>query len=280
MILWEGPSRIDGQPVVVIATGLGIPGSSPSRNVKTGPSMIQIWILRSDIHPTDAIRSGADLSICGSCFHRGEDPPVESSAIGRRKIRRSRKVRKSVEGNYVVKRKRTCYVRVANAPAAVYRAFRSGVYRQVDWSILSGSLSRIGAYGDPAAVPSWIWHRVADLARSTAGYTHLWKRRPSLRGILMASVDTDEEELDARARGWDVFRVESSVGSRSPDMPKAIHCPADRVARLFADDGSVTCGTCMGKRGPRCTGRDGSVFIPAHGAGTKQFQKAMEVVAR
>ena len=62
MIVYEGKSMLDGMPIVMIA----LPDST---NRKTG-NLIQTYIMRSDIHPQDAINSGQDESICGSCIHR------------------------------------------------------------------------------------------------------------------------------------------------------------------------------------------------------------------
>ena len=67
LILYAGPSMLDGSPIVVIATGIG----NKSKNSKTG-GMIQTHIIRSDMKPMDAIWSGADASICGDCPHRGD----------------------------------------------------------------------------------------------------------------------------------------------------------------------------------------------------------------
>ena len=53
---------------VIIATGF----STPSDNRKTG-DMIQIWILVRSVSPTEAIRTGLDRLICGSCVHRGHE---------------------------------------------------------------------------------------------------------------------------------------------------------------------------------------------------------------
>lgn len=61
-VLYEGPSAIDGAPIVVIAT-VG------SANAKTG-DMAQVWILRSDIEPHTAKAQGLDASICGACPNR------------------------------------------------------------------------------------------------------------------------------------------------------------------------------------------------------------------
>ena len=65
-MLYEGPSRFDGQPIVVIATGF----RDPTDNVKTGP-MIQTWIMRADMDPQEVVYAGEDASICGKCVHRG-----------------------------------------------------------------------------------------------------------------------------------------------------------------------------------------------------------------
>ena len=43
-IMYQGPSMLDGAPIVVIAT-------MSTSNVKTG-QMVQTWILRADINPS------------------------------------------------------------------------------------------------------------------------------------------------------------------------------------------------------------------------------------
>ena len=66
LVLYNGPSSLDGELIVVIATGF----RRSTANPKTG-DMIQTWILRSDVAPFSAIHSGGDESICGSCPLRG-----------------------------------------------------------------------------------------------------------------------------------------------------------------------------------------------------------------
>ena len=63
-IFYRVPSQIDGAPIVGIAT-------VDSGNRKTG-SMVQSWIIRDDVHPVVASRTGADSAICGDCPHRGQ----------------------------------------------------------------------------------------------------------------------------------------------------------------------------------------------------------------
>lgn len=67
IVLWKGKSLLDGERIVVIATGI----FTKTENRKTG-DMIQTWILRRDIDPMLARRMGEDKSICGSCKHRQE----------------------------------------------------------------------------------------------------------------------------------------------------------------------------------------------------------------
>ena len=62
VLLWRGPSPVDGAPIMCILTGL----QSPSVNGKTGP-MLQTWIMREDIPPHHAQRGGEDSSVCGGC---------------------------------------------------------------------------------------------------------------------------------------------------------------------------------------------------------------------
>jgi hypothetical protein len=64
-VLYEGPSKQDGMPIVVIAL------TGKSTNRKTG-AMVQTYILRADVDPINAVRAGADVSICGNCKHRGD----------------------------------------------------------------------------------------------------------------------------------------------------------------------------------------------------------------
>ena len=63
-IAYEGPSEIDGAPIVVIINKI----NDGSDNAKTG-AIVQSFIIRSDA-PTEALKTGADYSICGDCARR------------------------------------------------------------------------------------------------------------------------------------------------------------------------------------------------------------------
>lgn len=230
LILWRGPSQLDSsQNVVVIATGFA---GRRSSNEKTG-EMVQIWYLLEDMHPAVAVSEGLDAPICGDCpFSRG----------------------------------RGCYVDVAKAPAAVWRAYHAGSYVEYDerehlhW--FAHEAVRFGAYGDPTSAPYSVIAPIARVARLTTGYTHQWRqgRLWRFRALLMASTHSADEFARATSRGWRSFRA-------SPDATAAdgeIQCPAS------AERGySRTCIECGACNGAGSSPQRVSVAIAVHGSKPK-----------
>lgn len=218
LIVWEGASMINGEPIVVILTGL----SKRSNNPKTG-DMPQVWILRADMHPIEALKSGADVAICGDC-----------------------KFRPTVLGDQALKRhSRTCYVRTMSF-SAVYKAYKAGKYQRSDLSLISdvlaGKCVRIGAYGDPAAVPTHVWDTLLSQCDST-GYTHQWRNcDPKMSRYCMASCDTLADIPLAASKGYRVFYVQPKVVKpiRSVGAIKMAHCPASKELGKV-----TTCKNCM-----------------------------------
>ena len=238
MILYQGPSLIDGKPIVAIITGL----SSKSKNSKTG-QMPQVWIIRADIHPTEALRAGEDYSICGNCPHRpktlGADALKQSS--------------------------RTCYVNTMSFNA-VYKKFANGGYTVADLSqvadILRGSKVRLGAYGDPAAVPVEVWDAICAYCEST-GYTHQWRTcNNRYAEYCMASCDNIVDVVDATNMGYRTFFVQSTTEPSQVIHQihniKLAHCPASK------EKGKVTtCYNCMACSGTRLQ-RKSNITIMLH----------------
>jgi hypothetical protein len=224
-VLWRGPSLIDGAPLVVIAVGL----ANRSSNRKTG-AMVQTYILREDRNPIDAVATGADVSICGDCMHRGDGTG----------------------------KARTCYVNVGQGPLGVYRAFKRGRYPVADdlAAIGSGRIVRLGTYGDPAAVPAEVWQKLTSCCVGATGYTHQWRRAPALKTLCMASCDTPQDALTARLHGWRTFRV--AMPSHAPRIPGEAICPASAEAGK-----KLQCEQCLACSG--ANGRRGSIVIQAHG---------------
>jgi hypothetical protein len=226
-ILYQGPSMIDGAPIVAIATGYG----SGSENSKTG-AMVQTWILREDMLPTDAVKTGADASVCGACPHRG------------------------VEG-----RGRTCYVNVGQGPRSVWGAFHRGRYgSELPDGINRGRIVRLGSYGDPAAVPVEVWDRFTSGALAWTGYTHQWRTSgPALQRYCMASCDTVEDRDAAKAAGWRTFRVSLPSCGDAVKLAGEAVCPASKEAGA-----KLQCAACKACGGT-ATGRRGDITIQAHG---------------
>ncbi len=230
VILYRGPSLLDGSPIVVIAT-------YHSGNVKTGDA-IQTFILVADMSPRDACDTGLDAGICGDCKHRG-------IVVDYRNVLRS------------------CYVIIHHAPRAAWAKFARGTYRDLHndrgriADAAAGRKVRIGSYGDPAAVPRWVWVALTSRARSWFGYTHQWRLGFALADLCMASTETDADDREAMAMGYRVYRMSD------PDAPPvaaagAVQCPATRP------DSRVQCVDC-GACGGTSSRVQRPIYVPAHG---------------
>lgn len=238
VVIYRGPSLINGEPIVVIMTGL----AQSSANDKTG-AMLQTYILAADADPVSAIESGQDEAVCGDCIHR------KVNGAG------------------------SCYVNAGQGPRSVYDGWKRDIYPAATLeeaaSLTAGRLVRLGSYGDPVAVPVEVWSAILSGAAGHTGYTHRWRRasaRP-YRPFLMASADSERQAAQARHLGWRYFRVKDSGESR---LPGEIVCPASAEAGKRRT--CETCGACDG------AGRNSSrvsVLIDAHGLAWKMERYAL-----
>ena len=210
-IIYNGPSLLDGKPIVVIAT-------YSNRNTKTG-KVVQTYILRSDINPLEASKTGEDFSICGSCPMRGEvttDP--------KRKIAKGRK----------------CYVNLGQGVLIVFKSYKRGVYKEGDPRTMGrGRFVRVGTYGDPAAVPSEVWDELLAECETWTAYTHQKPWRPD---IAMQSADSYDEAKAHWAEGRRTFRVIVDLGDI--DKSKETLCPASKEAGRRVQ--CTACKLCKG----------------------------------
>lgn len=245
-VIYDGPSMLDGQPIVAIATGL----NAKSANSKTG-GMLQVWILSAEASPMEAARTGLDAAVCGGCPHRGrviEDPKTGD-------LRN--------DG-------RTCYVTLFQGPRSVYAAWQRGAYLNATddatrYATGSGRIVRLGAYGDPAAVPAHVWESLLEGAAGWTGYTHQWRSAGHLQRWCMASVDSEQEHIEAVARGWRTFRVRTAAQALTASERV---CPASEEAGKL-----TTCEACQACSGYAGRGRS-SIAIIVHGVGSKRFSAA------
>ena len=242
VVLYEGPSMLDGAPIVVIATGL----ATSSANSKTG-ALIQTWILRQDVKPTEACRSGQDASICGACPHRGTTE--DGKNVGR-----------------------SCYVTVVQAPNNVWKTYKRGRYPAARSDDFAGRDVRLGSYGDPAAVPSRVWEAVAIEASNMVGYTHQWRDFPEMARWCMASVDTTDEQAEAKFLGFRTFRV-------TLEDPRMYRNSAEIVCPASAEMGhKTTCDKCKACGGLSAKAK-ADVVIQVHGTKGKVANAERRVAA-
>lgn len=223
VVVYRGPSALDkATPIVGVLTLC-------SANAKTG-NMAQLWILVEGVSPTVAAREGTDEAVCGRCLHR----PLRAGS---------------------------CYVVLPKAPTIVWRHLQAGRYPDAEPRELPALVRRagvrsvrLGAYGDPMALPLEVVEAVADAFDGHTGYTHQWMHAPANKvanwqRLCMASVDGPVGFARAQAAGWRTFRVRTAD---QPMFPNERMCPASTEAATCDEDGfpnRITCAECM-----RCGG--------------------------
>ena len=235
--LYDGPSLIDGERIIVILTGL----KTVSANTKTG-DMLQTFIMRYDVKPNDAIKTGEDSSVCGNCPLR---PFLFDGSVS----------------------EKPCYVKVFQAPRSTWEANRDLPVAppEVVREAIGDRDVRAGSYGDPAAVPAYVWTTLPRARKSNGktrkrtGYTHQWKlpMAADFARLTMASVHSLEERAQAKAKGFRTFRIIGDVR----DVAKGeILCPASKEAGERTT--CAKCGLCDGSTGGNDKRKD--VAIVAH----------------
>ena len=238
VILYEGPSLLDGRPIVVIANRI----TTASNNAKTG-AMVQTFIIASDVDPVTALKSGQDAAVCGDCVHRPAN-------LG------------------------SCYVQVGRSVASVYGAYTRGRYARphVDYDpklipdLFAGLTFRLGTYGDPTAAPFQIWRAATLKAAAVNGYSHQWKqaRFAAFRLLCMASADSETDAAEARALGWRTFRVKSET---APRLAGEVTCPASKEAGQ-----KTSCEDCRACGGLSAKAR-APIVINSHGPTFRRFKE-------
>ena len=242
IILYRGPSLINGQPIVALA-------QSDSGNSKTG-NMIQTFILDdSGVDPVTASRTGQDESICGDCPHRGTP-------------------NNNTKGQAT---NRTCYVTLAHAPLGKWKALMRGAYgdsvatRQQIVAFGSFQGVRLGTYGDPCAVPNSTWEALISRADYWTAYTH-GKVNPMPEHI-MTSADNATQAQEAWSRGERTFRVIASLSDVIKG--KETVCPASEEMGK-----RVQCAACKLCGGASVKAK--SIAIVAHGTSKNKAKQLVE----
>jgi hypothetical protein len=208
-IIYRGASMLNGAPIVAVAI-------TKSSNSKTG-DMVQTYILVDNGRsPLDNVRDLMDAAICGDCKHR-----------------------RGTGG--------ACYVNLGQGPRAVADGIQRGIYPAgLDQAaaLCAGRMVRLGTYGDPAAVPAYIWQRLVNQAAGYTGYSHQWqngKAGADIMALCMASADSEIERAQAKAAGYRTFRVRAE---NEAALPGEFICPASSEGGRRKT--CAECGACDG----------------------------------
>lgn len=225
-VIYKGPSVLDGKPIICIAT-IG------SKNAKTG-NMVQTWIMREDIHPVEAAKALEDSSVCGGC-------PLRTGLGG------------------------ACYVALFQAPAQIWKTYQKGKYAEPTKEEIAQAMDkkaiRLGAYGDPAAVPFEVWENALSNARANTGYTHQLNHKNFDARILkycMVSAETAKQAQKYHSKNLRTFRV---ITPNAPLFANEIVCPSESEG--------MTCLECK-KCNSATDGNNPSIVIEVHGGRFKK----------
>jgi len=240
VVLWAGPSALDGTPIMAVAMRAG---ADSSQNGKTG-DMVQIAIMRQDMSPAEAYAAGLDGAVCPEyCVH----------------ISKAR-------GGWG-----TCYVNKARLRSAWERAVSLVKAGKVGApkGFFRGAYVRIGNEGDGAAVPLHVWEAIASEASGHTAYTANWRNLgPGWSRLFMASVSTSAEALRARSLGWRFF-----ASSMAPSQDAGLA----EISRLCPSDShGLSCLACRKCDGTDKGEKRPSVWIPGHGAVGAAFRRKAE----
>ena len=244
-ILWEGESQLTGAPIVVIVTGILISG-----NKKTG-NMLQTHILNQHISPVDAVKTGEDENICGMCTLR----PFLNK-------KQKNEPLKNEDG--------ICYILHWQSPQKVWNQYKKGVLEKIDdidLSMFKRRGLRLGSYGDPSAVPFYVWKDILHATAFHTGYTSQWREdvAQDYKGICQASCHNRKDAQLAQSLGWKTYTNlpldTENIGINS------VKCP-------YSEDKTMQCIECK-----LCNGAKVNVEIFDHGAEYKKRKTTKTLIA-
>lgn len=174
VVIYDGPSLLNGDPIVGIITGVTV----PSKNPKTG-DMLQLWVLPRDVHPNE-IKQDDNHPSCGNCPLKKGICYVNATAYGQ-----VYKVYKSGKYPFLTEHH--------------LQLFKSR-QRKI----------RLSAYGESTAIPLNVIKPILRSCNGFTGYTHTWNTcDPEWSQYLMASVETDALARQAANKQWRYFKIVS-----------------------------------------------------------------------
>ena len=232
LIVYQGPSVLEPETEIVVIATL------TSKNEKTG-NMVQLWIfVDGELSPHEIAKQGLDASICGHCVHK--------TTVGG-----------------------TCYVDLSRAPNAIWKSYKKGNYPAFNSGHarhLSNRKIRLGAYGDPAAVPYSVLKEVTDISMSFTGYTHQAHHKnfdSRVASFCMVSVDTPRQAIRYQEKGYRTFRVALEQDEVMENELQCLNTTQDQLQ-------CIDCGLCDGlNRASK------SIAIAVHGSRKNSFKSSL-----
>ena len=265
LCVFDGPSLVDGVRTIVLVTGF----ETPSINTKTG-DMLQAYILRADMSPSEAAKIGADETVCGNCAMRpilvalakkqnadtdlipcyvdkvrGPDGAWQSNANGN-----VEHVTPSEAAKRIAKLRRcpgpcSYDCKLKHTHLSLWDYPKSGNHSRTRCAKIDHATDplglRDGAYGDPASVERRIWDELHISDRKRTSYTHQWETSPELADIAMASIDpqthpdTDAALALAASLNFRTYRV-LAVGEKPRKN--------ERMCPEATSNGKIQCADC------------------------------------
>lgn len=170
-----------------------------SNNSKTGNTP-SIWIEPYGMSPSGAVKSGCDVGVCGSCPRRSK----KSGGLG------------------------TCYTHGTEVYLGATRLWERG-FVNVDVLKMrdaikscTGKPLRMCRHGDSGALTEYVFSKLIPNNHRILGYTHAWKTCQWLRHTHMASVESEDELVEATNLGWRTYR---SIRNKAEMHKSEIMCP-------------------------------------------------------
>lgn len=237
-------SALNGEPIIVAVQ------MTDTANTKLGAEMRQVWIMPAGMKPSVANGTAAQDSVCGKCWFKTNG---------------------------------ACYVNM-QTPNSVYRSIEAGNYTELsqtpeDLAVLADALHgetvRVGAWGDPAAMPWPIMQTITKAAASYTAYTHQ-AAHPNFNrmylSVCMVSAESPKQAAKYQELGIRTFRPKVAG---SVNLENEITCPNETHG--------INCIECRLCDGGNARRGNPSIAVTVHGVDYKveRFTKkwgAIEVV--
>jgi len=259
--VWQGVSAFDGKEIMAVLSNY----ATNSDNKKIGLPFCQLYTLPVGVVPNVGFQE-KHPTVCGSCTHLGNGCYVQWQWL----------------------------LNLYNCTKDQVPYFDSDKGQRLIVDLVKDQLIRIGAAGDPMALPFWLVKRLVSVSKAHTSYTHAWMNLDLVdsvepcpyddemiqtwQDICMASVDSPAEYDAARALGWRTFRtlrggLDSSWvrGSNGKDRFLESSQLLKGEVECLADSHKKTCADCMLCDGTRRSMKIRNVVIGTHGSNMYKF---------